>query len=343
MPQSNSAEKPLALSIGEPAGVGPEIALKTWAGRDAAKVPVFFLLADPEHLRAEARHFGLDVPVREIAAPEEAVGLFDQALPVMPVPLAEPVRHGQPSAGNATAVIRAITVGVELCRAGKAGALVTNPINKAVLYGAGFQFPGHTEFLAHLCQVTVPVMMLASEELKVVLVSIHIALREAIATLSEEGIVATARAAHLALRRDFGIENPRLAVAGLNPHAGESGSMGREDEAIIAPAVRRLQADGIAASGPLPPDTMFHAAARTRYDAAICMYHDQGLIPLKTLDFDRGVNVTLGLPIIRTSPDHGTAFDIAGSGRAKPDSLIAALKMAGQMVRHRASFDARST
>lgn len=334
----NSAEGlplPLALTMGEPAGIGGEIALKAWALRNTAALPPFLLLDDPARLTALAKTLGLDVPVKAIARPAEALACFDTALPVLPLQLAAPVTPGQPDDANAPMVIAAIEQAVRLTQAGETAAVVTNPIHKAALYGAGFKYPGHTEFVAALCDNADVAMMLASPQLRVVLVSIHISLRQAIETLTTAGIVKIARIADAALRRDFGLAKPRLGIAGLNPHAGEAGSMGHEDAAIVAPAVAELRRLGIAAEGPMPPDTMFHAEARQGYDAAICMYHDQGLIPLKTLDFDRGVNVTIGLPIIRTSPDHGTAFDIAGKGIAKPDSLIAALQLAGEMARHR--------
>ncbi len=336
-PQSSSADPaaPLALTMGEPAGIGGEITLKAWQQRHHARLSPFFVLDDPTRLKALATQLGWNVPLVVIDTPDQASILFDQALPVLPLALAAPVHAGRPDDANAPMVIAAIEQAVALAQSGAAGAVVTNPIHKAALYGAGFKYPGHTEFVAALCGNAEVAMMLASPQLRVVLVSIHVSLRQAIETLTSDGILHIARIAARALQRDFGIARPRLGIAGLNPHAGEAGSMGHEDAAIVAPAVAQLRAEGIDAFGPLPPDTMFHAEARAGYDAAICMYHDQGLIPLKTLDFDRGVNITLGLPIIRTSPDHGTAFDIAGSGQAKPDSLIAALQMAGDMARQR--------
>lgn len=330
---------PLALSMGEPAGIGAEIALKAWAQSKMAALPPFFIIADPDHLRDEAARHGIAAPLQAIAEPAEANAAFAKALPVLPIRLAAKPQPGKPDAANAPMTIAAIERAVELARSGAAGAVVTNPIHKAALYATGFKHPGHTEFIADLCGVRHPVMMLAAPELRVVLVSIHVSLRQAIDSLNSDSIRAVAEIAAAALRRDFGIAKPRLAVAGLNPHAGEAGAMGSEDAAIVQPAVQALRQAGIDAFGPLPPDTMFHAEARAGYDAAICMYHDQGLIPLKTLDFERGVNVTLGLPILRASPDHGTAFDIAGKGIAKPGSLIAALHLAAEMVRHRAAFD----
>jgi 4-hydroxythreonine-4-phosphate dehydrogenase len=258
-------------------------------------------------------------------------------LPVLPIHLAAPAPPGRPDPANAPAVIASIERATALALDGEAGAVVTNPINKAALYAAGFAHPGHTEFLAALTGVSgQEVMMLAAPALRVVPVSVHISLRDAIAMLDTDRIVAAARTTAAALQRDFGIAAPRLAIAGLNPHAGEQGALGCEDAEIVAPAVAILRAEGIDATGPYPPDTMFTEQARAQYDAAICMYHDQALIPLKTLDMHHGVNVTLGLPIVRTSPDHGTAYDIAGTGRADATSLIAALKMAGAIVAQRA-------
>jgi 4-hydroxythreonine-4-phosphate dehydrogenase len=320
--------------MGEPAGIGGEIALAAWRALKAAG-PVFFAIDDPARLTTLAAILGWDVPVATIGAPEEAAGRFARALPVLPVPLAAPVIPGTPDRRNAPAVIDAIEQAVAFARAGRAAAVVTNPISKAVLYAAGFAHPGHTEFLAALTGGGLPVMLLASPQLRVVPVTVHVALRTAIAMLSTELIVRIGRIAAAGLVRDFGIARPRLAVAGLNPHAGEEGALGSEDREIVAPATAALAAEGIAAAGPFPPDTMFTPAARAHYDAALCMYHDQALIPLKTLDMTHGVNVTLGLPIVRTSPDHGTAFDIAGRGCADPASLIAALGMAAAMAAER--------
>ncbi len=321
--------------MGEPAGIGGEIALQAWQCRGEAGLPPFFLLDDPKRLRRLSDRLGWGIPVTAITTPGEATAVFSHALPVLPITLAAPVQPGQPDQANAPAVLRAIEQAVALCRDGEAAALVTNPIHKAALYAAGFSHPGHTEYLAALCGGARPVMMLASSRLRVVPATIHVSLRRAIESLTPDLILQTARITAADLRDRFGIARPRLAIAGLNPHAGEAGAMGNEDADIVAPAVAKLQAEGIAARGPLPPDTLFHEAARARYDAAICMYHDQALIPIKTLDFDTAVNVTLGLPVIRTSPDHGTALDIAGQGIARPGSLIAAIRMAAEMVRHR--------
>lgn len=331
---ASPALPPLVLTMGDPAGIGGEIAITAWAsGR--ARHP-FFLVADPDWLFPLARKAG--AALAEIAAPQEAAGVFARALPVLPLRLAAPVTPGRPNLANAPAIVAAIERAVALVTSGDACAVVTNPISKRVLReGAGFAFPGHTEFLAHIAGAPRPVMMLASPLLRVVPVTIHIPLREVAATLSAALIEETARITAAALGRDFGIARPRLAVAGLNPHAGEGGQIGREEIELIAPALERLRAEGLEIAGPLPADTMFHAEARTAYDAALTMYHDQGLIPLKTLDFARGVNVTLGLPFVRTSPDHGTAFDIAGTGRADPTSLIESLNLAAAMAARRAA------
>jgi 4-hydroxythreonine-4-phosphate dehydrogenase len=326
---------PLALTMGEPAGIAGEIALLAWLRRAAAALPPFFVIDDPRRLERLAAALGWPVSVTSLAAPEEARAAFASALPVLPLALRQAAVPGRPDPANAPAVIEAITRGAALTKAGRAGALVTSPIQKETLYAAGFRHPGHTEFLAELAGGAAPAMMLACPELRVVLVTIHQPLREALTALSAERIVAVGRIAAAGLARDFGIARPRLAVAGLNPHAGEHGTIGREEIDIIAPAVAALRALGIDASGPAPADTLFHPAARRRYDAALCMYHDQALIPIKTIDFAGGVNVTLGLPFIRTSPDHGTALDIAGTGKADPTSLIAALKLAGEMAARR--------
>ncbi|MEK9670989.1 MAG: 4-hydroxythreonine-4-phosphate dehydrogenase PdxA [Rhodospirillaceae bacterium] len=326
---------PLALTMGEPAGVGGEISLGAWAGR-TPDVPPFFLIDDPARLGAVTRTVGLAVPVIEIFEPEEAPAAFAKGLPVIAEPLAIPATPGKPQADNAPMVIRSIDRAVEFAVAGRAAAVVTNPINKAALYQIGFKHPGHTEYLAELTGGGRPVMMLACGALRTVPVSVHESLNSAIAHLTVERIVEDAEITHRALIRDFAVDAPRLAVAGLNPHAGEDGALGTEDQNIVRPAVEQLTAMGIDARGPVPPDSLFSPRARETYDAAICMYHDQALIPVKALDFEGGVNVTLGLPIIRTSPDHGTALDIAGTGQASPASLMAALRMAGWMALNRA-------
>ncbi len=314
--------------MGDPAGIGPEITCGAWRALHA-EGPAFFVIADPA-LFADA-----GVPIRAIAEPEEALSCFPDALPILPLALAAPARPGKPDPANAPSVIAAIERAVALTRAGRAAALVTNPISKSVLYAAGFPHPGHTEFLAALTGAATPIMMLASPMLRVVPVTVHLALRAALLSLTTAAIETAGRITAAALREDFALPSPRLAVAGLNPHAGEGGAMGDEEETLIVPAITALRAAGIDAFGPLPPDTLFTARARAGYDAALCMYHDQALIPLKTLDMDGGVNVTLGLSIIRTSPDHGTAFDIAGQGRADPASLIAALRLAATLRANR--------
>src|SRR5512141_3259490 len=327
--------KPLALTSGEPAGIGPDITIAAWLRRNELKLPAFYLLGDPDFLRRRAKLLGLAVEIADISA-EDAVATFADALPVVATGHPAAAQPGRPDDSSADAAIASIRQAVTDVANGRAGAVVTNPIAKSVLYRAGFRHPGHTEFLAELAatggHTPQPVMMLWSPALAVVPVTIHVSLHEAIAQLSSELIVTTARIAVADLKSRFGLANPRLVVSGLNPHAGEDGTLGTEELTIVAPAVDILRREGIAVRGPLPADTMFHDAARQTYDCAICMYHDQALIPIKTLPFDDAVNVTLGLPFIRTSPDHGTAFDIAGTGAANPSSLIAALRLAARMA-----------
>ncbi len=342
---------PFALTMGEPAGIGAELALAAWrTGRqehpedkDGAGPPCFFAIDDPERLNTLARRLGWAVPIVAIASPAEANDVFPQALPVLTQELDAVPEPGRPDPANAAAVIASIQRAVALVLAGEAAAVVTNPIQKETLYQAGFPHPGHTEYLAVLAGIdTAPVMMLACPGLRVVPVTIHLPLAEAVATLTTEAIRHAGRVTAAALAADFGIAAPRLAVAGLNPHAGEAGALGREEIEIIAPAVEALRAEGIAITDPAPADSLFHPAARDRYDAALCMYHDQALIPVKTIDFARGVNITLGLPFVRTSPDHGTALDIAGQGRADPRSLLAAFAAARDMVQARAADRSRA-
>ncbi len=325
---------PIALTMGDPAGIGGEITLRAWLTHPGMN---FVALDDPERLAGVAKSLGLDVPIRIVDHASDAAAVYQHSLPVLPVRLAEPATPGHPNLANAASVVTSIERATALCLAGEASAMVTNPINKAALYQAGFHYPGHTEFLAVLTgAVGQQIMMLASPHLKVVPVTVHASLRASIAMLTTQMIVDAARTTATALRRDFGLAKPRLAVAGLNPHAGEQGALGDEETTLIQPAIDVLRAEGIEVSGPWPPDTMFTPAARQRYDVAICMYHDQALIPLKTLDMDHGVNVTLGLPIVRTSPDHGTAYDIAGKGVADPSSLIAAITLAAELASSRA-------
>ncbi|MGC1429224.1 MAG: 4-hydroxythreonine-4-phosphate dehydrogenase PdxA [Albidovulum sp.] len=318
---------PIALSCGEPSGIGPEIAVKARA--HLGKEIEFFWMGDPAHLPEGSLW-------QEIAAPGDARQVPEHLLPVLRHDFPAAALPGQPSYENAAAVIDVIARAVQWVQSGTASALCTAPIHKKALKdGAGFAFPGHTEYLAHLAGVKQVVMMLACTELRCVPATIHIPLADVPAALTEAGLTETIRITHAGLMRDFGIACPRIAVAGLNPHAGEGGAMGHEELRLIVPVLDRLRAEGLQIAGPLPADTMFHPAARARYDAAICMYHDQALIPIKTLDFASGVNVTLGLPFIRTSPDHGTAFDIAGQDKADPSSLIAALILARDMARTR--------
>jgi 4-hydroxythreonine-4-phosphate dehydrogenase len=316
----------LALTMGDPAGIGPELTIKAWQALRQTG-PAFIAITDPAIL---APH----IPIHIVT--NNHIGDFATGLPVLPVTLATPPAPGIPDTANAASIIASIERAVRLAQAGTVAAIVTNPISKAVLRQAGFPHPGHTEFLAALTNTSGrEIMMLASPHLRVVPVTIHVSLRRALDLLTTQAIIDAVRTTAHALRHDFGIATPRLAIAGLNPHAGEAGHMGDEEQHIIAPAIAALRAEGLHVTGPHPPDTMFTPAARAAYDVAICHYHDQALIPLKTLDMWNGVNITLGLPIVRTSPDHGTAFDIAGHGRANPASLIAALRMGADMGERR--------
>ena len=326
---------PLAVTLGEPAGIGPDLTLQAWQRRHQLNLQPFYLIGDVDLLVRRARALRLDVPIA-VVTPGETLGAFARALPMVQLNERVTAKPGQPDASSAPAVIASIRRAVSDVLTGHAAAIVTNPINKSVLYRAGFTDHGHTEYLARLVQeatgrAVMPVMMLWSPELAVVPVTIHMPLREVFDVLTTELIVRTGRIVARDLTARFGVGRPRLALAGLNPHAGEDRTLGQEDATIVAPAVERLRADGIDAVGPLPADTMFHERARASYDAALCMYHDQALIPIKTLAFDRAVNVTLGLPFVRTSPDHGTAFDIAGTGKADPASLVASLKLAARL------------
>lgn len=332
-----AATRPLALSQGDPAGIGPDITLAAWNRRDELGLPPFLYIGDPDVLQARAKQLGMDVPIVETDC-AGAAATFNHSLPVLPIAAGGDVVAGAPNPATAKGTIEAIEMAVRLSIAGEAVGVVTNPIAKSVLYDAGFGFPGHTEFLADLAHrangnPVLPVMMLAGPKLKAIPVTIHIPLKDVPVALTRDLIVETCRVTAHDLRNRFGIASPRLAVAGLNPHAGEGGALGLEDDAVIRPAIDILRAEGIDAFGPLPADTMFHDEARQRYDVAICMYHDQALIPAKALGFDDSVNVTLGLPFIRTSPDHGTAFAIAGKGIAREQSLVAALKLAAELGR----------
>jgi 4-hydroxythreonine-4-phosphate dehydrogenase len=331
-----SVRLPLALTLGEPAGIGPDLTLMAWRRRAELDLPTFYVIGDPDYLAQRARALKLDVAIAAVR-PDQAAASFARALPVAPLDERVSAKPGTPDASSAPAAIASIRRAVDDVLKGRASAVVTNPIAKSVLYRAGFTDPGHTEYLARLAQeatgrALMPVMMLWSRELAVVPVTIHRALREVFSALTSDLIVDTARIVARDLSRRFGVKRPRLALAGLNPHAGEEGTLGNEEATIVKPAVARLRADGIDAVGPLPADTMFHERARENYDVALCMYHDQALIPIKTLAFERAVNVTLGLPFVRTSPDHGTAFDIAGTGKADTSSLIASLALAARLT-----------
>jgi len=336
---------PVALSMGDPAGIGPDISIAAWLNRKAWQTPAFLFVGDPQVIQARAALLGHDVVIRETDA-ADASGLFSDVFPVCPVRCDESVAPGVADPRNAGAITGAIETAVDLTLSGRTSAVVTNPIAKSVLYDAGFRFPGHTEFLASIAgrssgTAPLPVMMLAGPKLRAVPVTIHIPLKDVPSQMSADLIHETCTITARELRTRFGIEKPRLAVAGLNPHAGEGGALGLEDDAIIRPVIEKLRAEGIDAVGPMPADTMFHDRARATYDVAICMYHDQALIPAKALGFDDSVNVTLGLPFIRTSPDHGTAFSLAGKGIARADSLLAALHMARELAGNVAALGGR--
>ncbi|HHI88429.1 MAG TPA: 4-hydroxythreonine-4-phosphate dehydrogenase PdxA [Hellea balneolensis] len=319
---------PLAVTMGDPAGIGPEITTKAWlALRDTPYR--FFVIADP----------GLYPNIALLDRPEQAAARFADALPVLPID-SPAAKAGKPDAGLAGPILKSIKYALRFAENGQAAGIITNPIAKHVLYEAGFSHPGHTEFLADLTNTPLPVMMLSARDLNVALVTIHMALKDVANSICAVSVINTARILDQALRRDFGISSPRIAMCGLNPHAGENGALGDEEQNILIPAAQTLRAEGINITNPKPADTMFHAEAREEYDAALAMYHDQGLIPVKSLDFHGGVNTTLGLPVIRTSPDHGTAFDIAGKDIARPDSLIAAIKQAAHMAACRKQYDA---
>ncbi len=337
------ATLPLAVTIGEPAGIGPDVVLDVWNGDQRNTLPPFVLLADPNQLQQRAALLGIEIKLSILTSRDGFEARRDEdedSLPVLPLAAKLQGSAGRPSAKDATGVIESIDRAVDLVHGGLASGVVTLPISKKTLYDAGFKYPGHTEYLGVLAQRwadssrTRPVMMLAGPELRTVPVTIHIPLHDVAGELTTNLIVETARITASDLRSRFGIACPRLVISGLNPHAGEDGALGSEDASVILPAVQLLQAEGVDCIGPLPADTMFHAAARARYDAALCMYHDQALIPAKALAFDEAVNVTLGLPFVRTSPDHGTAFDIAGTGQASAASFVAALRMANEMTSH---------
>ncbi len=333
---------PLAVTMGDPAGIGGELTLAAWQKADT---PVFVAIDDPDRLSAIARTLGIDLRLRVLdqpnavprADPADLNRWFADSLPVIPCPLPGIATPGRLDPAHGAAVLASIRTAVSLVTTGTAAAIVTNPIHKANLYAAGFEHPGHTEFLAALAGLSdPPVMMLAGPSLRVVPATIHCPLGDVPRALTRPVIEHAARVTLAALSRDFAIANPRIAVSGLNPHAGEGGALGTEEAAVVEPAIEALRRDGARVTGPAAADSLFHADARQHYDAAICMYHDQALIPIKTLDFDRAVNVTLGLPFVRTSPDHGTALDIAGQGRANPTSFLCALRLATQLAANRA-------
>ena len=326
----------LALTLGEPAGIGPDITFAAWRARAELGLSPFYLIADPAFIERRAQRTAPDLRI-SVVEPAAAAAAFEHSLPIVDLGMAVSAEPGRPDSSSAPAALGAIRRAVNDVASGAASAIVTNPVAKNVLYRSGFAEPGHTEFLARLAAETSgivarPVMMLWAPDLAVVPVTIHLPLKEVVAALTADLIVETGRIVSRDLAVRFGLARPRLAVAGLNPHAGEQGALGEEDHAIVAPAVERLKAEGIDARGPLPADSLFHAAARASYDVALAMYHDQALIPIKTLAFDHAVNVTLGLPFVRTSPDHGTAFDLAGTSRASPASLIAALRLAARLA-----------
>ena len=327
--------RPLAVSLGDPAGIGPEIVAKSWALRHAHGLPPFFAVGDVRSIEAV-----WDGPVVRISSPEEAIGLFDDALPLIQVEDAGEIVPGEPNMPGARCSLDSLEMAAGLARSGAAAALVTGPVSKSNLYAIGFNHAGQTEFVAERCGVSPEntVMMLAGPTLRTVPITTHVALRDVPDLLSIDLIVAQARTTDRGLTRNFGIEKPRLAIAGLNPHSGESGALGREEIDLILPAIEILRAEGIDITGPFAADTMFHPRARAAFDVALCLYHDQALIPLKTIHFDEGVNITLGMPIVRTSPDHGTAFDIAGQDKADPGAMIAAIMMARSAADCRAAL-----
>ncbi len=328
--------RPLALTCGEPAGIAPEITAKAWAHFRKLRKNEFFLIGDATRYRQMAKSAGIELPVQEIRDTSETVAVFPTALPVLNLTFKHDVVPGQLSLHNAAVVMQAIEQAVELCLSGQVSAMVTNPIQKETFYGSGFKFQGHTDYLGHLAtsrgHKAHDVMMLVAGNLRAVPITVHIPLADVSKQLTAHEIVEQAKIVADSLNRYFGVTSPRIAITGLNPHAGENGTMGNEEKTIIIPAIEQLRERGLMITGPLPADTAFHAEAREQYDAILCMYHDQALIPAKTLDFHGGVNVTLGLPFIRTSPDHGTALNLAGKGTANPTSLIAALNLAANMA-----------
>lgn len=348
--ERNPSREPIAVTMGDPAGIGLQTTIEAWMRRHDLDLPAFAVFADTDALKAHAAGIGADIPLAAVDNPGEARAVFAKKLPVIEVPLEAPLRLGNSEPNHAPATIASIEFAVKSVLSGAASAVVTNPITKATLTAAGFRHPGHTEFLGALAERLAPdhnrrepVMLLAADDLRVVPLTIHIPLCRVASTLTTDFINQTLITLSDALKRDFAVSKPRIAVAGLNPHAGEGATIGSEDRDVILPAIVHCRDLGIDVQGPLPADTMFHASARTRYDAALCMYHDQALIPVKTLAFDRGVNVTLGLPFVRTSPDHGTALDIVGSRSVSAISFIESLKLAKTIANNRAEFDGDDT
>lgn len=336
----NDPAPPLAIALGDPAGIGPEIVAKAWDARRTGGLPVFVAVGDPASVSAV-----WNGPVKVVSTPADAAAVFDDALPIIELPALAPVTPGRPDLAGARCALDSLELALGLTRSGVAAALVTAPVSKAQLYAIGFSHAGQTEFVAERCGVGRDniAMMLAGPTLRTVPVTTHVALAAVPGLLTKAMLVARAQAVLRGLRRDFGIARPRLAVAGLNPHAGEAGALGREEIEIVAPAIAELQADGHDVTGPHAADTMFHPRARANYDAALCLYHDQALIPLKALHFDDGVNMTLGLPIVRTAPDHGTAFALAGRGVAEPGAMIAAIRMAAECAARRLEAQGATT
>jgi 4-hydroxythreonine-4-phosphate dehydrogenase len=319
--------------MGEPAGISSEILAKAWCARTNYDIAPFYYISDVEQFESATKSLPQSIPTVQITKPADACEVFDEALPILQTALPSPAKPGTPQVAHGASILKSIKRAVQHCVDGNAGGMVTNPIQKSSMYEAGFVHPGHTEFLAELCGGMMPVMMLACPGLRTVPVTIHLSLQNAIKSLSTELIIETCRITSKDLANRFSIATPRLAVTGLNPHAGEAGELGEEEIRIIIPAINILRSEGIEVMGPFAADSLFHESARESYDVAICMYHDQALIPIKTIGFDQGVNITLGLPIVRTSPDHGTALDLAGTGQARADSLIHALELASQMAR----------
>ncbi|MBL4603674.1 MAG: 4-hydroxythreonine-4-phosphate dehydrogenase PdxA [Emcibacteraceae bacterium] len=339
MAENEESSLPIAVTIGDPSGIGPEVIMKAWYKRKEFTLSPFFVIGSVKLIQQQASLLNLDIPVSNITRPSQAVHVFASTLPVLDLGLGDDFEFGIPTLDTAKMVIASIDKAVELIISGKARAMATAPIHKAALYEAGFKSPGHTEYLAELSEKFTgeeyhPVMMLASEELCVVPLTIHVALKDVPGLISHKLLIKTIGTIHSSMQKYFNLPNPSIAVSGLNPHSGENNSMGNEDSEIIAPAIEALKKQGVRVTGPMPADTMFHKAARDKYDVALCTYHDQALIPIKTIDFDAGVNVTLGLPIVRTSPDHGTALNIAGKCLANPTSMINSLLLADRMSKN---------